>query len=146
MKKIMIIAALFCTMFTTNAFAMKEPVTDEEKISEVIANYYPNLKDYYEAGVISLAYLTEETLFDGSTEYNIRYKFVNSFYKEGEVDGVLKEKYPQVYAMKRMGLVKDVFAYRFVDRETGEIHTNVGYTRNVPERRWFGRFHTRRNS
>ena len=140
MKRFMIIAALFCTMFTTNAFAMKEPVTDEEKISEVITNYYPNLKDYYEAGVISLAYLTEETLIDGSTEYNIRYKFVNSFYGEDELDTVLKEKYPQVYNLKKMGLVKDVFAYRFVDRETGEIHTNVGYTRNVPERRWSRRF------
>ena len=136
MKKIMIIAALFCTMFTTYAFAMKEPVTDEEKISEVITNYYPNLKDYYEAGVISLAYLTEETLLDGSTEYNIRYKFINSFYKEDEIDGVLKEKYPQVYNLKRMGLVKNVYAYKFVDGETGEIRTNVGYTRNVPERRW----------
>ena len=141
MKRFMIIAALFCTMFTTNAFAMKEPVTDEEKISEVITNYYPNLKDYYEAGVISLAYLTEETLFDGSTEYNIRYKFVNSFYGEDELDTVLNEKYPQVYNLKRMGLVKNVFAYRFVDRETGEIRTNVGYTRNVLERRWTRRPH-----
>lgn len=136
MKKIMIIAALLCTMFTTNAFAMKEPVTDEEKISEVITNYYPNLKDYYEAGVISLACLTEETLFDGSTEYNIRYKFVNSFYGEDEIDGVLREKYPQVYNLKRLGLVKNVYAYKFVDGKTGEIRTNVGYTRNVPERRW----------
>jgi hypothetical protein len=140
MKKIMIIAALLCTMFTTNAFAMKEPVTDEEKISEVITNYYPNLKDYYEAGVISLVCLTEETLFDGSTEYNIRYKFVNSFYTEDEIDGVLKEKYPQVYNLKRMGLVKNVYAYKFVDGKTGEIRTNVGYTRNVPERRWSRRF------
>ena len=136
----MIIAALFCTLFGATAFAAKTPITDEEKISEIISDYYPNLKDYYEAGVISLAFLNEETLLDGSTEYNIRYKFVNSFYKEDELDGVLKEKYPQVYAMKRMGLVKDVFAYRFVDRETGEIHTNVGYTRNVPERKWVRRF------
>lgn len=130
-----IIAAL-CMLFAVAAFAMKEQVTDEEKISEVITNYYPNLKDYYEAGVISLAHLTEETLLDGSTEYNIRYKFVNSFYGEDEIDEVLKEKYPQVYNLKRMGLVKNVYAYKFVDGETGEIRTNVGYTRNVPERRW----------
>ena len=134
-----IIAAL-CMLFAVAAFAMKEQVTDEEKISEVITNYYPNLKDYYEAGVISLAYLTEETLIDGSTEYNIRYKFVNSFYTEDEIDGVLKEKYPQVYNLKRMGLVKNVYAYKFVDGETGEIKTNVGYTRNIPERRWSRRF------
>lgn len=137
------IIAAVCMLFAVAAFAMKEQVTDEEKISEVITNYYPNLKDYYEAGVISLAFLNEETLLDGSTEYNIRYKFVNSFYGEDELDGLLKEKYPQVYNLKRMGLVKDVFAYRFVDRETGEIKTNVGYTRNVPERRWTRRPHRR---
>ena len=136
MKRFMIIAALFCTMFTTNAFAMKEPVTDEEKISEVITNYYPNLKDYYEAGVISLAYLTEETLIDGSTEYNIRYKFVNSFYGEDELNTVLKEKYPQVYEMKRRGMVKNVSVYKFVSKETGEIRTNVEFEWNIPERRW----------
>jgi uncharacterized membrane protein len=139
-----IIAAL-CMLFTVAAFAMKEPVTDEEKISEVITNYYPNLKDYYEAGVISLAYLTEETLLDGSTEYNIRYKFVKSFYGEDEIDGVLKEKYPQVYNLKRMGLVKNVYVYKFVDGETGEIRTNVGYERVTPRRGFFGRFHARRN-
>lgn len=134
-----IIAAL-CMLFAVAAFAMKEQVTDEEKISEVITNYYPNLKDYYEAGVISLAYLTEETLLDGSTEYNIRYKFVNSFYEEDEIDGVLKDKYPQVYNLKRMGLVKNVYAYKFVDGETGEIRTNVGYERVTPRRGFFGRF------
>ena len=140
MKKIITIAALFCTLFGATAFAAKTPITDEERISEIISDYYPNLKDYYEAGVISLAFLNEETLLDGSTEYNIRYKFVNSFYGEDELDTVLKEKYPQVYNLKRMGLVKDVFAYRFVDRETGEIHTNVGYERVTPRRGFFGRF------
>ena len=134
-----IIAAL-CMLFAVAAFAMKEQVTDEEKISEVITNYYPNLKDYYEAGVISLAHLTEETLLDGSTEYNIRYKFVKSFYGEDEIDGVLKEKYPQVYNLKRMGLVKNVYAYKFVDGKTGEIRTNVGYERVIPRRGFFGRF------
>lgn len=145
MKRFMIIAALFCTLlFSTSAFATREPVTDEERISEIITDYYPGLKDYYEAGVISIAAVTEETLADGSTEINVRYKFVRSFYDENEVDEILKEQYPDVYRLKRFGFVKDVTVYKVVDRETGEILTKLGYTKNTPERRWFGRFPSRR--
>jgi hypothetical protein len=40
-----------------------------------------------------------------------------------------------------MGLVKDVYAYKFVDGKTGEIQTNIGYKRVTPRRGIFRRFH-----
>lgn len=140
MKKIMIIAALFCTLFSTTVFAAKEQITDEQKISRVITNYYPNLKNYYEAGVIEIESLQEETLFDGSTKYDIKYKFVNNYYGNDEIDKALKERYPDVYAMKTKGVIKDVSAFRYVDKETGEILTKVAYNKNMPRRPVFPRF------
>ena len=129
MKKIIVIAALLCTLFSTNAFATKEPVTEEEKISQIINDYYPGLSGFYEDGLIDIEYLMEETLLDGSTEYNIRYRFVKSYYDQTEADKILKEKYPYVYAMKRMGLIKNVGVYKIVNKDTKEIVTNVEYKR-----------------
>lgn len=134
MKKIIVIAALLCTLFSTNAFATKEPVTEEERISQIINECYPNLREYYYDGLISVQYLMEETLSDGCTEYNIRYKFVNSYYDQSKIDGMLKEQYPSLYALKKFGAIKDVSAYRYVDRETGKILTNVSYNRVEPKR------------
>lgn len=129
MKKIIILAALFCTLFSTTAFAEREPVTDVEKISQVINDYYPGLSGFYEDGLINVQYLMEETLADGSTEYNIRYCFVKKYYDQTEADKILKEKYPYLYAMKRMGFIKDVGVYRIVNKDTKEIVTNVEYKR-----------------
>lgn len=142
MKRFVIIAALFCTLFGTAAFAAKENITDSEKITKVINDYYPGLKDYYGAGVVSVESLQEQTLADGSTEYNIKYKFVKNYYEQSEIDEVLKEQYPDIYAMKRMGVIKDVSVYRFVDKNTGKILTNVAYNRNTPrwQRNRFGTF------
>ena len=140
MKKIMIIAALFCTLFSTMVFAAKEQITDEQEISKVLANYYPTIKNYYEAGVIEIESLQEETLFEGSTEYDIKYKLVKNYYDGSEIDNVLKENYPDVYAMKTKGVIKDVSAFRYVDKETGEIFTKVAYNKNMPRRPVFPRF------
>lgn len=129
MKKIIILAALFCTLFSTAAFAEREPVTDVEKVSQIISDYYPGISGFYEDGLINVQYLMEETLADGSTEYNIRYRFVKSYYEQAEADKILKEKYPYIYAMKRMGLIKDVGVYRIVNKDTKEIVTNVEYKR-----------------
>lgn len=140
MKKIMFIAALFCTLFSNTVFAAKEQITDEQEISKVLANYYPTLKNYYDAGVIEIESLQEETLADGETKYDIRYKFVKNYYDESEIDNVLKEQYPDVYAMKRIGMIKDVSVYRFVYKDTGDILTNVAYNRNTPSRPGFPMF------
>lgn len=134
MKKI----ALFIVMMFASlslGFAMKEPVVDEAEVEKVIVEAYPHLVDYYEAGVVEVESMTEETLIDGSREYNIRYKFVNSYYDASELDGVLKKEYPWLYRMNEMGIVKVVCAFRYVDKESGEIKTHVAYKRNMPERR-----------
>lgn len=146
MKKIIFIAALFCTLFSTAAFAAKESITDEQKISKVLAEYYPTLKNYYDAGVIEIESLQEETLADGETKYDIKYKLIKNYYDESEIDNVLKEQYPDIYAMKRMGVIKDVSIFKFVYQDTGDILTNVAYNtaernREVPRHRmrtWFG--------
>ena len=140
MKKIMIIAALFCTLFSSTVFAAKEQITDEQEILKVLGDYYPTLKNYYEAGVIEIESLQEETLADGETKYDIKYKLVKNYYDESEIDNVLKEQYPDIYAMKRMGVIKDVSIYKFVYQGTGDILTNVAYNRNTPNRPGFSRF------
>lgn len=140
----MIIAALFCTLFSTTVFAAKEQITDEQEILKVLTDYYPTLKNYYEAGVIEIESLQEETLADGETKYDIKYKLVKNYYDESEIDNVLKEQYPDIYAMKRMGVIKDVSIYKFVYQDTGDILTNVAYNKNTPNRTDFSRFMGRR--
>ena len=134
MKKISLLAAIaIATIFATNAFASRETITDNEKISEIINECYPDLKAYYDSGVMSIESLQEETLADGCTQYDIKYKFVRNFYDQSEIDDVLKEQYPDIYTMSKIGLLKDIAVYRFVDKDTGDILTNVAYNRNVPQ-------------
>ena len=101
---------------------------------------YPELKDYYEAGVMSIESLKEQTLGDGSTEYGIKYKFVKNYYDQAEIDEVLKEQFPDIYRMSKAGILKDISIYRFVDKNTGKILTNVAYNSNVPQREAAPRF------
>ena len=134
MKKISLLAAIaIATVFSANAFAARETITDSEKISEIINECYPDLKAYYDSGVMSIESLQEETLADGCTQYDIKYKFVRNFYDQSEIDDVLKEQYPDIYTMSKIGLLKDIFIYRFVDKDTGDILTNVSYNRNAPQ-------------
>ena len=119
-----IIVLMFASVL---AFAMREPVSEPEKISMVINDYYPGLKDYYEAGVIDIASLTEENLPDGTMEYNIKYRFIRNVYEGAEKVRVLKECYPDIYVMARAGLVKDVLVYKFVDQNTGRIFNQIAY-------------------
>ena len=140
MKKIAFIAALVCTLFCTPAFAEKKNITDGEEIAKVIGEYYPNLDAYYAAGVIDIDSLCEETLADGSTKYDIKYKFRKNYYGQDEIDGVLRNEFPDVYAMKEHGVIKDVSVYRFVEKNTGKVLTNVAYNRNTDRRFEIGRF------
>ena len=81
MKKISLLAAIaIATIFATNAFASRETITDNEKISEIINECYPDLKAYYDSGVMSIESLQEETLADGCTQYDIKYKFVTTMF------------------------------------------------------------------
>ena len=126
-KMILAIAMVFAMMFSANA--MKEPVTDEFKVVEVIQNYYPHLTEYFAEGVMEIASLTEETLADGETEYNIKYKLIPYHLNEAELNSLLKTEYTNLYYMKRFGLIKDVSAIKYVDKENGEIKTKVSYNR-----------------
>lgn len=71
--------------------------------------------------------LKEQTLGDGSTEYGIKYKFVKNYYDQAEIDDVLKAQFPDSYRMSKAGILKDISIYRFVDKNTGKILTNVAY-------------------
>ena len=124
-KMILAIAIAFATIFTANA--AKEPVTDEFKVIEVIEDYYPHLMNYFSEGVLEIASLTEDELLDGSTEYNLKYRFVPYHLTEDELNVLLKSDYTNLYYMKRFGLIKDVSAIRFVDKNTGEVLTKVSY-------------------
>ena len=127
MKKIALLLTVVFSLFASNAFAMRETVTDTEKISYVISEYYPSLAQYYEEGLIQVASLTEETLLDGDTEYNVRYRFVNVYCQGKELDDVLVKKYPNEYILYKAGMIKDVSVIKYVDRDTGEIETHLAY-------------------
>lgn len=130
MKKFVLVITVILSLISVSAYATKTPITENEKITNIINECYPDLKDYYEAGVLAVESLTEERLFDGSTEYDIKYRFVRSLYEEDEIVAVLKEKYPAVYKMNEIGLVKDVSVYKFVDEVTGEIINGIIFNRN----------------
>ena len=140
MKKFFIIAALFAALAFT-AKAEPETINDVEEIEFVIDNYYPHLTKYKEAGVLDVVYLNEESLYDGSTEYNIRYKFVNHYCTGEEMDNILKERRPDVYVLNNAGLLKDVCVIKYVDKNTGNIDVKVSYNWNLSQRRQHHRFH-----
>ncbi len=135
MKKITLLAAVIviASSFATSAFAGQNVISDKEKVSEIISNYYPELEDYYNAGVMSVESIQEETLIDGSKEYDITYKFVRSLCDREEADDILKEQYPEVYRMNKAGLLKDLSVCRYVVKDTGEILTNVSYNTRFPQ-------------
>ena len=134
MKKFVLVITIMLSLISVSAYASKESVVESREVSEIINECYPNLKDYYEAGVLSIESLTRQTLGDGSTEYDIKYKFVNNYYEGEELTKVLKEQYPDLYTMSKAGLVKDISIYRFVDKATGKILNYVAYNRSVPAR------------
>lgn len=140
MKKIFLLAAIALVVFSTSAYASKDVITNTDKISEVINEHCPAIRDYYNAGVIKVETVNEENLADGRTEYSIFYKFVKNYYDQDEIDKVLEGQYPDVYAMKKKGVIKDVSVYRFVDKNTGKILTNVAYNKNIPQRENMPRF------
>ena len=133
MKKIALLFTMLLT-FAVSSFAMRETVTDSEKISYVISEYYPSLVRYYEEGLIQVASLTEETLLGGDTEYNVRYRFVNAYCEGKELDDVLVKSYPNEYILYKAGMIKDVSVFKYVDRETGEIETHLAYNWVFPTR------------
>ena len=132
-KMILAMAMAFAAIFSANA--MRTPINDEEKVIEVIQDYYPHLINYFAEGVMEIGSLTEEILADGETEYNIRYKFVNYRLNDGELNSLLKTKYPEIFYGRQFGFLKDVTAIRYVDKETGEIKTKVVYNKNDRPRR-----------
>ena len=138
MKKFFFIAAAAFMFFGVSAFAAKDVVTDNDEILTLIEEYFPGIKDYYDEGVIKVDRVEEENLMDGTTECVVYYKLVKNFYDQDEIDEVLKEQFPNIYMMKKRGVIKDVAVYKFLDKSTGEIVTDVAYSRNIPERR-FGR-------
>ena len=134
MKKIMLaIVVIFTAIFSANA--ARTPSNDEEKVIEVMENYYPHLMTYFAEGVMEIGSLTEEILPDGETEYNIRYRFTNYQLNEGELNSLLRTKYPEIFYGKQFGFLKDVSAIKYVDKESGEIKTKVVYNRNDRPRR-----------
>ena len=129
----------------TAKYTSQETITDEAKVSQIINEYYPKLQEYLDAGVVQVASVKEQTLADGETQYDVKYKFINNYYGEEELTALLKDRYPDIYWGQKVGRVKDVVAYKFVD-DKGNIATNVSYNNVRP--RPFGwlraRFHRNR--
>ena len=115
----------------TAKYTSQETITDEAKVSQIINEYYPKLQEYLDAGVVQVASVKEQTLADGETQYDVKYKFINNYYEEEELTALLKDRYPDIYWGQKVGRVKDVVAYKFVD-DKGNIATNVSYNNVRP--------------
>ena len=146
MKKIYLVLVMMVSLLVascgTAKYTSQAVITDQAKVEQVIKDYYPALQEYKDAGVIQIASVKEQTLADGETQYDVRYKFINNYYEGEELVALLKEKYPDVYKMYQLGMIKDVQAYKFVD-DNGNVVNNVSYNR-VRHRRglfrpWFHR-------
>lgn len=144
MKKIVTLLIALLVLSVSSVFGMRTPIVDEGEIREVVELYYPHLKDYYDRGLLQVGSLSEETLADGSMEYNIRYRFVRAWVEDiDEMERIVEKEYPVIYLMRESGLVKDVKVYRYVEKESGEILTGITFERTRPTKKFrsLPRFH-----
>lgn len=122
-----------CSVFR---YSSQSTITDQDQISQIIKEYYPALQEYQDEGVIKIASVKEQTLGSGETQYDVKYQFVNNYYEGEELVNLLKEKYPDVYKMYQVGMIKDLVAYKFVDGG-GSVANMVSYNKVRRPRAFF---------
>ena len=109
-------------------------VNTTDEVSYVLANYYPQLYEYYAEGVLSVNSVREVTAPDGGTDYRIRYKFVNYYYRNyNEKMAAVEQYFPELYQMYLNGVIEIGSVYKYVDKRTGEIrhHATLRYLNDV---------------
>lgn len=131
MKKFLIIIAMaLLTACGAARYASQRTVNDMDEISYVLANYYPQLYEYYMEGVLNVRSIKEVVTPDGEPAYNVKYAFCRYHYPNfNERMDALHEYYPEVYEMYLNGVVEISSFYKYVDKETGQIRHHVSFRR-----------------
>lgn len=132
MKKIftMLMLTIGLVSCATTRYANQRSVTAMDEVSYVLANYYPQLHEYYMEGVLRVNSLKEIVLQDGTVDYKVKYDFVRYYYRDfNEKMQAVKETYPEIYEMYISGVIDINSVYKYVDRDTGRIKLHVSYSR-----------------
>lgn len=95
---------------------------------EILYQQHPELINYYEEGVLKITSLREIETTNGY-DYRIKYKFVRYYYDDySERMAVIKEKFPEIYALYTNGVIEISSLYKYVN-DYGEIRHHVSYRR-----------------
>ena len=133
MKKFLLVLMLMLTVLvscgTTN-YVSRRTVNEMDEISYVLANYYPQLYNYYAEGVMDVYSMKEVVLEDGTVDYKIKYRFIRYYYRNyTDKIEALKLHFPEIYEMYISGVVDVNSIYKYVDKNTGIIRHHVSYNR-----------------
>lgn len=131
MKKYLIIIALaLLTACGTSRYATQRTIQDMDEVSYVLANYYPQLHEYYMEGVLKIKSVKEVITDEGEPAYNVKYDFCRYNYPNfNDRMEALKTYYPEVYQMYLNGVVEVTSFYKYVDKDTGKIMHHVSFRR-----------------
>ena len=130
MKKIiaLLVGILLVMSCSAQRYANQRTVREMDEVSYVLANYYPQLHEYYTEGVLRVNSMKEIVLEDGTVDYKINYDFIRYYYRDfNQRMEVLKETYPELYNMYVSGVIDVRSMYKYVDKNTGQIKIHVSY-------------------
>ena len=84
MKKILTMLMLTVALVScaTTRYANQRTIKEMDEVSYVLANYYPQLHEYYMEGVLRVTSLKEVVLEDGNVDYKVKYNFVRYYYRD----------------------------------------------------------------
>lgn len=134
MKKFYLILLMILTIIVsscgTASYASRRTVNEMDEISYVLANYYPQLHNYYMEGVMDVDSMKEIVLEDGTVDYKIKYHFIRYYYRNysDRIDA-LKLHFPELYELYVSGVIDINSVYKYVDKNTGAIKHHCSYSR-----------------
>ena len=114
----------------TASYASRRTVNEMDEISYVLANYYPQLHEYYMEGVLDVTSLKEVVLEDGTVDYKVKYRFIRYYYRNHtDKMEALKLHFPELYEMYISGVIEINSLYKYVEKDTGRIRHHCSYSR-----------------
>ena len=114
----------------TANYASRRTVNEMDEISYVLANYYPQLHEYYMEGVLDVTSLREVVLEDGTVDYKVKYHFIRYYYRnQADRMDALKLHFPELYEMYVSGVIEINSLYKYVEKDTGRIRHHCSYSR-----------------
>ena len=134
MKRFYLILLMILTIIVsscgTASYASRRTVNEMDEISYVLANYYPQLHEYYMEGVMDVTSLKEVVLEDGTVDYKVKYRFFRYYYRNySDRMEALKLHFPELYEMYVSGVIEINSLYKYVEKNTGRIRHHCSYSR-----------------